>query len=510
MADLFLIRNNGTNVFDPPDNVRVKTDTGEFDDPNYLFYEGDLEITWDAVTPPTTTTVIVGGYYVEVYEYDASPTNLLRSEYLRRDHLHPTEADTREFTFTLAQNSFSDDNTGPYGDLIVRVYTIDPYKRLSSTYTEQRFIKKQLVPQNFAGVSALRGVKLTWDFDGDIDHISGGDYFEIYRSTTNDFGTSSKIGQTFSDSYVDNEVVAGATYYYWVNSVSLFNDVADNRVPTTTAGIDVDVDEVEITDISAAAVSALSSTASFTQNTDSDATINQSVVGENSWVAIYDETIFPADSVTGILSYSAFFEHPTLTGLGDDEDVAVVVYMALYDGDKLDMVAAQDETDFDGSGNNGTFTGGSSYAASDTITLSDGTTITVDAVSSGAVTQFTVSSVGTGATGPDAVMYQTATSGSGSGFTVTLDENNLSGSAPYHYFTAMDDFTAVAQGYKTSSLSQAPILWSKNLHVEFDVLMNPGNNYRFIVWATFNSSSGNVLISTEAKEQTLTRYLRET
>jgi hypothetical protein len=47
--------------------------------------------------------------------------------------------------------------------------------------------------------------------------------------------------------------------------------------------------------------------------------------------------------------------------------------------DEVGTIAAQDETDFDGvSANEGTFAGGTGYAISDVITLSDGSTITVD------------------------------------------------------------------------------------------------------------------------------------
>lgn len=92
-------------------------------------------------------------------------------------------------------------------------------------------------------------------------------------------------------------------------------------------------------------------------------------------------------------------------------------------------VAAQDETDFDGVGTNGTFTGGGAgaadYAPADTITMSDGTIITVDAVSgAGAVTEFTVTTPGTTGVANEATLTQTSTSGTGAGFTLTLGVAN--------------------------------------------------------------------------------------
>jgi len=90
------------------------------------------------------------------------------------------------------------------------------------------------------------------------------------------------------------------------------------------------------------------------------------------------------------------------------------------------MIAAQDETVFDGAGNNGTFVGGGSYAALDTITLSDGTVITVDVVSVGVITDFTVTTAGTNNVA-GVVLTQTSTSGGGSAFTLTPGTNNIGG-----------------------------------------------------------------------------------
>lgn len=92
---------------------------------------------------------------------------------------------------------------------------------------------------------------------------------------------------------------------------------------------------------------------------------------------------------------------------------------------EFETIAAQDETDFDGVGDNGTFTGGTGYAGGNTITMSDGTVITVDTVSGGVVTEFTVTSKSTsGGTIPNAVLTQSSTSGGGTGFTLTLGDDN--------------------------------------------------------------------------------------
>ncbi len=91
------------------------------------------------------------------------------------------------------------------------------------------------------------------------------------------------------------------------------------------------------------------------------------------------------------------------------------------------IIGSQDETNYDNSPTTeGTFSGGSGHAVNDVITLSDTSWITVDAVSTGVVTQFTVTDsqrsdfaqVGTALT-------QTNTTGSGTGFSLTPGRDNI-------------------------------------------------------------------------------------
>jgi hypothetical protein len=91
------------------------------------------------------------------------------------------------------------------------------------------------------------------------------------------------------------------------------------------------------------------------------------------------------------------------------------------------LITAQTHTSYDNSPTTeGTFSGGSGHAVSDVITLDDGwTTVTVDAVSTGAVTQFTVASVFGRSAIKDRVMYQRSSTGSGVDFTLTPDTDNI-------------------------------------------------------------------------------------
>lgn len=88
------------------------------------------------------------------------------------------------------------------------------------------------------------------------------------------------------------------------------------------------------------------------------------------------------------------------------------------------LTATQDETSYDGVSPNGSFVGGTGYVVADTITLSDGSVITIDTVVAGVVTEFTVTTAG--ALTPVGIeLTQSSTSGVGIDFTLTPDSNNL-------------------------------------------------------------------------------------
>ena len=108
---------------------------------------------------------------------------------------------------------------------------------------------------------------------------------------------------------------------------------------------------------------------------------------------------------------------------GPDFDVPGEVPTLITAGGTL--VDAQDESDYDGAGDNGSFSGGTGHAAMDTITLSDGTTITVDTVSSGVVTAFTVDTPGSAIAESGTQLTQVGTDGSGGDFTLTPGDNNV-------------------------------------------------------------------------------------
>jgi hypothetical protein len=112
--------------------------------------------------------------------------------------------------------------------------------------------------------------------------------------------------------------------------------------------------------------------------------------------------------VAGGSGYSVADDALTIVG-GTFTEAAVAQVLT------VGTVVGQDETTIV------TFTGGSGHVVSDVITLDDGTTITVDAVNTGAVTEFTVTTGSTSGQGSDgATLSQTGTDGSGINFDMTL------------------------------------------------------------------------------------------
>ncbi len=112
-------------------------------------------------------------------------------------------------------------------------------------------------------------------------------------------------------------------------------------------------------------------------------------------------------------------------------------------------VQGQTEVSFDGAPGNGTFTGGdgagiTAYVPTDTITLSDGSVITVNAVDvNGDVTQFIITSASTSGYTSGGTLTQVSTTGTGTGFTLTTAANNENAFGDITQFTVT---TATAFG----------------------------------------------------------------
>jgi hypothetical protein len=123
-----------------------------------------------------------------------------------------------------------------------------------------------------------------------------------------------------------------------------------------------------------------------------------------------------------------------------------------YTGDSF-IINGQDETSYDNSPTTeGTFSGGTGHSVSDVLKLDGAIEVTVDAVSGGVVTQFTVDSTpGNGGRSASEVVNQRETTGSGTGFSLTLDTDNLE-TVIKSTFVALEGTTHASLG--TLSLSR--------------------------------------------------------
>jgi len=74
-----------------------------------------------------------------------------------------------------------------------------------------------------AGSQPPRGIVLHWIASSSANVFS----YEVYRNTTDDISSATKIGESQSTVYFDNNLNAGTTYYYWVRAVSTSGRYSD-------------------------------------------------------------------------------------------------------------------------------------------------------------------------------------------------------------------------------------------------------------------------------------------
>ena len=176
-----------------------------------------------------------------------------------------------------------------------------------------------------------------------------------------------------------------------------------------------------------------------------------------------DETSYTGVGDNGSFTTSA--DH-TATDLVTLSDGTVITVDALSVTDRV-TITAQDETAYTGAGALGTFVGGTGHAASDIITMSDGSTITVDLVNTGVVTEFTVdSSTATAGTVSGVALTQTSTTGGGVVFTYTPGVDNISGS--------VTEFTVASGGSATPGVVAVALTFASSDGTGTAFTLTPG------------------------------------
>ena len=106
-------------------------------------------------------------------------------------------------------------------------------------------------PANPTGLTATAGIQfvfLQWTYNTETDMS----HYEIWRNTTDDNTTATKIAQTKANVFADESVTAGTTYFYWIKAVdhlgnvSGFNAIAGTSATPRNVGTN-DVDNNAIT-----------------------------------------------------------------------------------------------------------------------------------------------------------------------------------------------------------------------------------------------------------------------
>lgn len=175
----------------------------------------------------------------------------------------------------------------------------------------------------------------------------------------------------------------------------------------------------------------------------------------------------------------------TLVGGGGTAATVTVTNVAPVNG--------QTQTSYNSGAPEGTFLVGTGYATNDTITLSDGTIITVTLAVAGNVSTFSVNSTGsTGSASNHPTLTQASTTGTGSGFALKLGDSNqrvyaVSITTAGSYYELP---TAIATVATTASANGT----GATLNVDFEVVsvevVEPGLGYTSAPTVTISGGGG--------------------
>ncbi len=109
-----------------------------------------------------------------------------------------------------------------------------------------------VAPANPTGLTATAGIQgtfLQWTYNTETDMS----HYEIWRNTSDDNSTATKIGQIKTNLYWDSGLTAGTTYYYWIKAVDHLGNISGFNA---TAGISATPKNVGETDIDDNAITA--------------------------------------------------------------------------------------------------------------------------------------------------------------------------------------------------------------------------------------------------------------
>lgn len=194
-------------------------------------------------------------------------------------------------------------------------------------------------------------------------------------------------------------------------------------VPTPAAGdTDAVVQAINNTGIPNIVASNVSGFLRITNTAGRDINISEASAITGLEPAVYSNFI---NTSVAAPAYSATFAQPVGGPLDQDYWYDPSFKVDIMVNKVFSLIPAQDASDYDGTGTNGTFASGVQYTGGDLITLTNGAVIEVLSSNvSGQVVTFTVQSSGTPVEA-GATLSQVSTTASGVGFSLTVGEANI-------------------------------------------------------------------------------------
>ena len=106
-----------------------------------------------------------------------------------------------------------------------------------------------VTPANPTGLTATAGIQfifLQWTYNTETDMS----HYEIWRNTTNNNATATKIAQTKANVFTDESVIAGTAYFYWIKAVDHLGNVSGFNATAGSSATPRNVMSGDIVDLS--------------------------------------------------------------------------------------------------------------------------------------------------------------------------------------------------------------------------------------------------------------------
>jgi len=319
-------------------------------------------------------------------------------------------------------------------------------------------------------------VKLTWTRASSTIPS----FTEVWRADNNDRNdiTFIRLTTTSETSFIDN--ISGqfvlfndfetnttqSTFYYWIREVNEAGDTYSDWYPlSSTGGVLGTFTVIDTPNIISNSISRITF-------------INTSTP---LILSTYDDKIplltytLTGDGYKYIISSNIDYSTTTTINV-NNTDVELNTISGVINATQAALIHNQTEVNFDGVGGNGTFVGGVDYNVNDTITLEDGSIITVNSVSFGNITGFTITTVNIGINYYDIyIRKQTSTSGIGSGFILQPSTNNMNNES------LAIPFNRINQSRFAQVLNNDFSFWGFTPYNTFPITLNINERYNFYI-----------------------------